>query len=216
MSDDESITPSFRELLRRRIEAETARMRTMLPGVVVSYDAAAHRASVQPELQRIDHDQGGHRTAVTMPICNDVPVGMLGTRRVRVKFELKKGDPVMLIVASSSIARWREHGGIVDPGSDHHHHLADAIAIPFHFGHGEVEDPTTIEITDTEILAGGSAKVALLSDASAVLAILTDATVMVGLASASVDGGTAYLAAINNLLATTYATWPVGAGKLRG
>jgi hypothetical protein len=153
-----SQSPSLSEVLRNAIAGQTSEIRTALPGRVESYDAATHKASVLPLIMDGWVDENGNRKGKPLPIVNNVPVLMPSAQGVRIKLPVKVGDTVLLVFCGSSLDRWLERGGVIDPADDRRHDLNDAVAITglFDFGH-VVDNPVQIEFTDSgQILVGGS------------------------------------------------------------
>ncbi len=105
-------------------------VRVALPGRVVAYDKARQRADVQPLIDDRYESEGGALVAEHLPIINDVPVAFQGAGGYSETFPLTKGDTVLLVFCSSSIARWKTTGALGDPADDRHHALPDAIAYP--------------------------------------------------------------------------------------
>ena len=84
-----------------------------LPGTVVSFDAEAQMAVIQPAVSR---------NGVQMPQLRDVPVFM------PVAFEVNEGDACLVIFADCNIDNWFETGEAEVPGSDRMHSLSDGFA----------------------------------------------------------------------------------------
>lgn len=155
MADDS--TPTLSEVLDRAIRTRLAGLRVGLPARVESYDAAKHKASVQPLILEGYEGEDGERAVERLPVINDVPVIFPGSGGTRVKFPIAKGDTVFLTFASSSLDRWLVTGGEVDPADERRHDLSDAVAIPGLMDFAHVSDHTPmIEFTATEIRAGGT------------------------------------------------------------
>lgn len=121
-----------------------------LPGKVVAYDKNTQRADVQPLIQRGYRGEDQKRAVKRLPVANDVPVMFLGGADGRITVPVKKGTRVLLIMCSSSIARWKSSDDEVDPGDDRRHALADAIAIV-----GLHAKPPTSAPTDAIVLHAG-------------------------------------------------------------
>ncbi len=157
MSDERSTVPTLVEAVDRRIDRALRRLRVMFPGIVVDYDAATRTASIQPALMESAPGETGDDITKPLPILHDVPVAMLGSGTTRIKFPIAKGDPIMLVFANASIARWKLGGGLVDPADARHHNINDAVAWPglTDIAHAQ-DDDVMIEFTATEIRAGGT------------------------------------------------------------
>lgn len=156
--NDDPRTPFFEELLERAAAASTYGLRVMLPARVESYDATKHRCSATPLIMDGDVNEGGDFVAVALPQLHDIPVAFPGGGGVRMKWPIVKGDEVLLVFSSSSIARFKSLGsrrGPVDPGDDRRHDLNDAYAIPTF----KVTDPSDasamIEFTSGGLIKAG-------------------------------------------------------------
>jgi hypothetical protein len=166
------------KVLDAAVHAAMAGLRTMLPGKVVRYDAALQQADVQPLIKDWFLDEGEERVVEDLPVVPNVPVVFPGAGGFRVTFPVAVGDTVALLFSCSSLDRWLDQGGgPVDPGIYHRHALMDAVAIPGlrDFAHPLGSAPidrmtigkdTTprIDITGTQIQAGGTAALALLAE----------------------------------------------------
>lgn len=151
----EGKTPKLSEVIEAMVEAALARSRTTLIGRVLSYNADSHRATVQVQVPDIIIDERGERVVDQQAPLTDVPVALLGSGTGRIKWPVRRGDEVLLLFSSSAIAQYKATGRIVDPGTDRHHHLADAVAIPVVIT-GDF-DGTLIEFTDAgTVEIGGS------------------------------------------------------------
>lgn len=144
---DQLNTPTLTGFVEKNIARALAAMQTAHPGKVTSYDSGTQRASVQPLIQRLFLDEFGKTQTETIPIVNEVPVIM------PVKFPIAAGDIVMIVFASASLDAFIAEGSIrlVDPKDSRKFSLDDAVCFPW-----KVLGGPTIEITDTEILIGGS------------------------------------------------------------
>lgn len=133
-----------------------AKARTSLPAQILAYNKDTGKCTVQVLPFDIEVDGDGNRETVKITPLPDVPYAQLGSGTVRIKIPVRKGDRCWLSVSSSSIARLKAGArGAHDPGTDRHHHLADAIAEPWTYL-GEDEDDAMIEFTESgEIHAGG-------------------------------------------------------------
>ncbi len=122
------MTPTLNLILQTALESAASGIRVAMPGRVVSYDATKQRAAVQPMIEDGFEAEGGERKTTILPTIPDVPVAFLGAGGYSETFPISKGDTVLLVFCSSSIARWKVKGGVLDPGDDRHHELSDAIA----------------------------------------------------------------------------------------
>jgi Phage protein Gp138 N-terminal domain len=178
----ETATPDLATVITAATAAALKGARVALPARVETYDATTQKVSVQPLIFEGFNDETGTRQSERLPVIADVPVVFPGAGGFRVTFPVAVGDTVLLVFASSSIDRWLALGGEVDPLDDRRHHISDAIAIPGlrDFAHPLAAAPTstmslgkdggpTIEISASDIKAGGSQLLALLSDISSLI-----------------------------------------------
>lgn len=165
-----SSTPSLLEVLRAVVEARLADVRVSMPARVVSYDATRQAVSVKPIIRQGRIDSTGERVADSLPVIENVPVVFPGAGGFRVTFPVAAGDTVLLVFSEQSLDKWLALGGRdTDPLDDRRHDLTDAVAVPGLRSFADALDsaPTdsmsigkdggpTIEITDSEIKAGGT------------------------------------------------------------
>jgi hypothetical protein len=200
-----SKTPKLSEVLESAIGGFVSEIRVALPGRVLAYDSENNRATVQVQIPDVVVDGDGQRTIVSPAALTDVPVALLGSGAGRIKWPVKRGHEVLCLFSSSALAQYKATRRIVDPGTDRHHHIADAIAIPVCIT--EDYDDTIIEFTeDGQIHIGGDAQLATKADLQALKDAIVNAIVV------AADGGASLKATI--LAALT--TWPVGTTKLKG
>ena len=88
-----------------------------LPGTVVSFDAEAQTAVIQPAVKR-----RAEQRDVPLPLLHDVPVFM------PVPFEINSGDACLVIFADCDIDAWFETGEASVPASNRSHSLSDGFA----------------------------------------------------------------------------------------
>ncbi len=190
------------------IHAHATGLRVSLPGRIVSYDPRLQRADVQPLIMDGYEDEDGSRVSEALPIVTDVPVCFPGGGGYRITFPIKAGDTVELRFMSSSIARWKRTGGLVDPADDRRHALPDAIAIPALHDYAHVPTAAPIDalvVHGESIKLGGPAatdRVARQSDLEALRNII---------------GGVGDSAGANAALSTALeaASWPNCTSKVR-
>lgn len=182
---DDLNTKTLSGVMQKHVHLGTRGIRVALPARVESYDAATHTCSAQPLIMDGRIDASGERVVERLPVVTDVPVCFPGSGGARFKFPVSVGDTVLLVFASSSLDLWLAQGGEVDPGDDRRHHLSDAIAITGIQDRAHAGDATPmIEITTTEIHAGGSNPLVLRSEFLA----HTHATAATGTPSPPVPG----------------------------
>ena len=88
-----------------------------LPGTVMSFDAEAQTAVIQPAVKR-----RAEQRDVPLPLLRDVPVFM------PVSFEINPGDACLVIFADCDIDAWFETGEASVPASNRSHSLSDGFA----------------------------------------------------------------------------------------
>jgi hypothetical protein len=198
-------TPTLTSLIEGAIGSRIGRLDTVTVGRIESYDASTRRAAVKPMIMRHDVDEDGERVAVSRPVFQGVPVLLPGAGGARLTFPISAGDYVLLVFADS-IDAWLGRGGEVDPGERRQRPVAIPGIQPFS-GSGAASDATPqIEITSTEVRAGGDQALATKADLDALKAAISGAAVSGG------DGGATFKA---NILAAL-ATWPTGTTVLKG
>lgn len=130
----------------------------MLPGRITAYDAAKQRASVQVLIQEAHTSELEERVAQTVPEIHEVPLWFFGAQATgRITVPVAIGDVGMVMFASSSIARWKFRGGLVDPGDDTKHGLNDCVFVPglHDFAHVPTTAPTDAIVTHGPTKIGG-------------------------------------------------------------
>jgi hypothetical protein len=141
---------------------------------VETYDAATGKISATPWIEEGDVGEDGARRSKRRQTIPNIPVAWPGGGGARITFALRPGDTVLLVYSDRSLDRWLVRGGFVDPADDRAHHDSDCVAFPtvYDFASapaapddrvriGPPSGDAAIEITDTEIRAGGSAALAL-------------------------------------------------------
>lgn len=123
--------PTLAKLLDDAVEAALLSVHTALICSVISYDATRQAVTVQPVMRQAYLDEDENRVAEKMPAIQNVPVMFPGSGSFSMTWPISKGDFVLVVFSETSTDRFMSTGSTdVDPGDDHHHHIADAIAIP--------------------------------------------------------------------------------------
>jgi hypothetical protein len=182
-------------------------LRVALPGRVTAYDAAKQRASVQVLVWHAHLDEQEERIAKPLPELQGVPVAFPGGGGMRITWPLAVGDSVLLVFASSSIARWKATGREGDPGDDRRQDLNDAIAIPglHDFAHVPTPAPTDAIVTHGLTKLGGPDATKDVVVQSALDTFITALTHAIGAAVPN-DGGHAALTDLK----TQLGAWAAG------
>lgn len=124
--------PREQTLIRRAINSALLSVHTVMPGTVVSYDAAEQSATVQVGVRVLDNDEdaeGGPRL-VDVPTLQDVPVCQLAGGGFLVNVPLAPGDPVLVLYCEQDPSIWLESGEVSDPPDITRHGLAGPVCIP--------------------------------------------------------------------------------------
>lgn len=120
-----SLAEQLAELIERALDARLAQIFGMLPGKVVSYDAATQRADVQPEPNT--HDEDG--AEIAHPVLPGVLVRWpRGHGGCAITMPLQSGDRVMLVAASAGLDRWTKDG-TTSPDEDRRGDMSDMVAL---------------------------------------------------------------------------------------
>ncbi len=217
---DRPSTPSLREFVERKIAAALAGLRVALPARVTKYDEQRQSLEVQVLVHHGYQDERGDRRVAKPPVVTDVPIQWPGSGTNRTTFPIAVGDAVLLICASSSIARLKLTGREGDPGDDRHHRLSDAIAIP---GMTFLVDHPTTAPTDATVVhaaalkLGGPAATQAITRVNdvqtALMGALSDPTIAGAILAVSTPGGAVALEAA---VTAYFATHPVtGSAKVK-
>lgn len=114
------------------IKGEIARIRTITPARVVSYDPATERATVQPVLRGrwVNEEEELLETVLPPPLA-ERPVLWLSAGPLGVTGELAKDQEVTLLISDRSIAEWLQTAGAdVTPADLRRFDLSDAMVLP--------------------------------------------------------------------------------------
>lgn len=113
------------ELLRRFRDESFGGLHVAMPGVIVAYDAATQRCTVDPKSHvRVGADE------LAVPRLTDVPVCWPRAGGCTVALPLAVNDPVMIFVADRPLEGWRLNGQAVAPTDPRAHSLTDAFVVP--------------------------------------------------------------------------------------
>jgi hypothetical protein len=125
-------TPSETDNLLAAIRAQTARIHTMIPGTVVSYNEATQTATCQPSIKGRHKDATGALVAYTQPALPNCPIAFPSGGGYSITWKLEAGDPVLLLFAERALDEWKTvSGGDHEPrDAVRRFDLTDAIALP--------------------------------------------------------------------------------------
>lgn len=124
LKEDQQRNSQMEQSIGSHIKSAIVNLHTMLPGIIVSFDAATQTAQVQPAIKRIFTEKG----AVNLPVCVDVPVEFPGGGGYFMTFPVKPGDECCLCFSERAIDFWHVNGGVQLPSEYRLHDLSDAIA----------------------------------------------------------------------------------------
>lgn len=129
MSADVPRDPALETVLELLGEQIVYGLRTHLPGMITTYDAAKQRATVKLLVKDGHVGESSEREAISLPEVSDAIVMFVGPKNGRWTYPVAKGDLCLVSFCSSSIEVWRQVGGEVDPRDDRRHDISDAVAI---------------------------------------------------------------------------------------
>jgi hypothetical protein len=112
------------EALNHSIDTMLYLLRTGTPAVVISFNETQNSVQVQPSLMGKQRD----RDAKPLPELLDVPVSFYGAGDYVITHKPKAGDVCLLIASDRSLSRWKQAGGVIDPGERRRHNLTDSVA----------------------------------------------------------------------------------------
>lgn len=187
-----------------------------LPGRIESYNATTRRADVQILVLDVDRDESDERAPKRFAPIVNAPVLLPGSGGARLKFPINKGDKCVVLLASRDVDKFLHLGTEVEPDSERHHHLSDALIIPG-LEISAVDAPININVTATQVeLAGADEQVMTAKDMRTNLYnVLTSPTVLAGIAAAPVDGGTSLTTALLAKLVTVGTRTNFGTSKVK-
>lgn len=122
--------PRGPELWRQILESRMLDLHTAMVCEVVSFDAAAQTANVQPLVKHVIRSTNGPDFQEDYPQLLNVPVVYPRCGKFFVAFPLEVGDFVTVVFNEWSIDRFIEKGTGGHPGDLARHSLAGAVAYP--------------------------------------------------------------------------------------
>ncbi len=230
-------TPTLAEVIEGAMDARLERQYTMLPGVVVSYNASNQTASVQATVKHRYTNERGEIVATDLPVIPGCVVSMpRGAGRNGITFPIEGGTGVVIFFSSASLDRWKGSSGtrLVDTADDRRNCFADAIVVAgLHtnsnapFTEADIADGTQLHgegiyigdlQTDMVFLGDPTADdpVALKSDLDTIKpAILAGLDAQITALTAGLPATASELADAVALRADISANWPVCATKVK-
>lgn len=116
-------------MFRTILDGSRTSLWTALPGNIVSFDADAVTAVVQPGIAGTVTMPDGSSKIVNLPILPDVQVVFPGGGGCRLTFPIQPGDECMLVFSSRALDAWAQSGGVQAPSDARLHDLSDAFAV---------------------------------------------------------------------------------------
>ncbi len=114
------------------IETRLREVRTLIPGIIISFDGPTQTAQVQPAIKRVfvtkNPGQDAVVTQVAIPPCVNVPVRFPRGGGFVQTFPVQAGDECILHFSDRAIDFWYQNGGVQLPSEYRLHHLSDAFA----------------------------------------------------------------------------------------
>lgn len=122
------------EAMASVLDGRQTRIWTALPGYVVSFNAEAMTAVVQPTIQgrvtQIDTNTGAATTSFqNLPTLLDCPVQFPAGGGCSLTFPVKPGDECLVVFASRCIDGWWYLGGVQPPMEARMHDLSDGFVL---------------------------------------------------------------------------------------
>lgn len=209
------------EVLRRILESDRLDLHTALPGRVRSYDSDTQTADIELGVRRVIPvgDEDEEDRVEDYPILPSVPVVFPRGGGYFLHFPLEAGDGVLVIFAESDLNRWRETGDVSDPGVATRHGLSGAVALAGLHWRGDAnaaansnlrigrETGPRIEITGSEIQAGGTVALAEAPDVRTHLQAIAAALDTIATAAGTTN---------SYVYATAILGAPIDTGTLKG
>lgn len=124
------LSVEIQELISQAIESRLGDIYTALPGRIEKYYPATQTADVAPTIKRPIPTREGDIRLEDLPVCPNVPVCFPRGGLVSISWKLNRGDHVVLLFSTLSLAQWRKSGKTSAPGDLRLHHLGNALAIP--------------------------------------------------------------------------------------
>lgn len=208
-------TPDLAEIIAERIAANRKTMfGGWLPARIEKINADKTKASIQLLLLEKKESEAGTESLEPVAIINDCQIVTFTDHSgIRIELDLRVGDTVMAMFAARSTDRWRQRGGMIDPGDERDHDLNDAVVMPMLFDFAHATKPTAkIKFTATEIQAGGSDA---LAKASALTKLRTAITTAQAAQTIPNPPGASALGALGTALDAIIG-WPDATSVLKG
>lgn len=116
------------EANRAALDGRQARIRTAIPGLVVSFDPVKSTVTVQPAIRGSVEGSDGESTSTNLPVLPDVPVCWPRGGGFALTFPIKPGDECQVIFNDRCMDAWWQSGGVGEPLEPRMHDLSDGMA----------------------------------------------------------------------------------------
>jgi len=120
---------SENELLQRRFEKLSYRIRVACPGFVKSFDAVKQTVSVQLAIREKLSFNGKPFEDIDIPILQDVPIFMPRAGNFVLTMPVTIGDECLVIFGDNCIDDWWQSGRVWNQMDNRRHDLSDGFAI---------------------------------------------------------------------------------------
>lgn len=117
----------FQEALRSALDGRQAAIWSALPGIIISFNASAMTAVVQPALSARIRAPDGTTSPVRLPVLVDCPVFFPGGGGALLTFPIAAGDECLVVFASRCIDAWWQQGGVQPQAEFRMHDLSDGF-----------------------------------------------------------------------------------------
>lgn len=172
-------TITVSDLIESVMNNTISELHTCIPGVVLEYNPAKQKATVQPLIKRRYKDAGNDsRGLEDMPVVVGVPVMFPAISNGILAFPIKRNDLVLLLFSERSIDNLMFSDGskTIDPADERKHNFSDAIAIPGFFTFNKVigTDPDDV-VLRFNVNSGNENEVRLKANGDVILKTAGDA-----------------------------------------
>lgn len=123
--------PTQADILRQQQQGALASLDVILPGEIVTYDAATQTASVKVAIKGGYKGRDGQPVYEDRPTLSSIPVCFPVGDGTSITWKLKAGTRVLILCGSRSLDEWKANGisGLVARDA-RRHQLQDAFCLP--------------------------------------------------------------------------------------
>lgn len=126
-----STKPTEHDNLLAGVRGQMAKIHTLIPGIVDSYDEETQTATVRPAVKFAFRKADGGLERYSPGSIPNVPVAFPGSGDFSITWPLEPGESVLLGFCERSIDEWKTVAGEAhEPADARRFDLSDAIAIP--------------------------------------------------------------------------------------